>query len=490
MAKNNRYVEKHKANERTAAASKHINFGAIVFMILFIYIVITLISFAMKESVNYTIAETGMLSHSAQYKGFIIRDEQVFDAKATGHIKYFFPEGARVRSNNPVFGVVTDPSMMTLLDEQIFRANQNLSADDPVFNESYEFLKNRIKNYVINQHNAPFNYTYEAKKQIENDITEIRNTVIIQQSQQDSASSSHLQVLEEQYNDAIKLIRTDRSGLVSYKIDGLEAVNIDTFQFGDIELEPTVQDTSTKTMTENGQPVFKVVNNYLWYIAAEIDDECELIIQDKDYIGIHLMDQDLDLDVKKHTLIDVENKTYLILEIDRMVNQFLTERHVNFNITFDDYEGIKIPESSVTTKTYAVIPSEYMTIIDKHYVVTKKVLAEEALGQETIDPVSVKSFKKSADLAYVPISDQLVIGDTLSYTSPDTLVTTEFVVNETIDIEGVYVINKGFAVFKFVETKYKETDYRIVASNIPYGVRIYDRIASEAGTTEEYQIIN
>jgi len=490
MAKNNRYLEKHKANERTAAASKHINFGAVVFMIIFIYIVITLISFAMKESVNYTIAETGQLSHSVQYKGFVIRDEQVIEATASGHIKYFYPEGARVRNNNPVFGIVTDASMMTLLDEQIFRANQNLSADDPVFDESYEFLKNRIKNYVINQHNEPFVYTYEAKKQIMNDITEIRNTVIIQQSQQDSSSSSRLQVLEDQYNEAITLVRADRSGLVSYKIDGLEGINIDSFQFGDVDLEPSIQDTSTKTMTENHQPVFKVVNNYLWYIAAEIDDECELIIEDKNYIGIHLIDQDLTLDVRKHTLQDVGDKTYLILEIDRMVNQFLTERHVNFTITFEDYQGIKIPESSVTTKEYAVIPAEYLTYIDKQYVVTKKVVSEEALGQETIDPVGVKNFKKIDNLAYVPISDNLSIGDSLSYTNAETMVTTEFTINETIDLEGVYVINKGYAVFKFIETKYKETDYRIVASDVPYGVRIYDRIASEAGSTEEYQIIN
>lgn len=488
MAKNNRYVQQHKANERDAAATKHINFGAIVFMIIFIYIVITLISYAMKESVNYTIAETGNLSHSVQYDGMVIRDEVVINSTATGSIRYFYPEGARVRNNDAVFGVVNDPSMVTLLDEQIFKANQSLSADDPVFDESYDFLKNRLKNYVINQHNKDYAYTYEAKKQIENDIAEIRNTVIIQQSQEDN--SSHIDVLEEQYTDAIELIKASRSGLVSYKIDGLESVNIDTFQFGDIDRDPTIQDTSTKTMTENGQAVFKIVDNYLWYIAAEIDDECELKIQGKSYETIHLLEEDLYLDVRIHTLEDVGDKTYLILEVDRMVNRYLTDRHVSFTITFDDYEGIKIPESAVASKTYAIIPSEYMTIINKEYSVRKKVVSEEALGQETIDPTGVKSFKRDGDMVYVPISEQLQVGDTLSYTDEKTLVTTEFVVDATIELEGVYVINKGYAVFKFIETNYQDTDYRIVASNIPYGVRIYDRIASEADSTDEYQIIN
>lgn len=489
MAKNNRYLQRHKENEQSAAATKHINFGAVVFMIIFLYIVIMLISFAVKESVNYTIAETGILSHSAQYQGLVIRDEIVMTSNDSGHLKYFFPEGARVRNNNPVFGVVTDPSMMALLDEQIFKANQNLSAADPIFDESYEFLRNRIKNYVINQHNQAFGYTYEAKKQIENDITEIRNTVIIQQSKNEG-SDSHINLLENQYNEAVSLVKASRSGLISYKIDGLEHISIDTFKLGDIKLVPTVQDTTTKTMTEANQPVFKIVDNYLWYIAAEIDDECEKQIEGKNYIGVDFVDKDLQLDVKIYDVIDDNGKTYLILEIDRMVNQFLSDRNVNFRITYENYQGIKIPEAAVTSKTFAVIPIDYLIFVDKHYAVPKKTYSKDALGQETIAPIPVKIFKKQGDDAYVPIDDQLAVGDVLSATDNLTYETTEFIIEDTIDLEGVYVINKGFAVFKFIETNYKESDYRIVSSNIDYGVRIYDRIATEGELTKEYQIIN
>ncbi len=490
MAKSNRYLKKHKANEFNAAATKHINFGAVVFMIIFIYIVITLVTFAVKESVNYTIAETGILSHSAQYTGLVIKDETVIKANASGHIKYFFPEGARIRNNNPVFGIVTDASMMTLLDEQIFKANQNLSADDPIFDESYNFLKNRIKNYVINHHNKEFSYTYEAKKQIENDITEIRNTVIIQQAQSGENNGNNLTVLENQYNDAVSLVKATKSGLVSYKIDGLESIAIENFNYNDIELAPTVQDTSTKTMIEMDQPVFKVVDNYLWYVAAEIDDECEKQIEGQKYISVDFLDQGIQMDVRVYSLEDEGDKTFLILEIDRMVNRFLTSRHVDFRITYKDHQGIKLPETAITTKTFAVIPAQYLTVVDKHYAVRKKIYSKEALGHETLDPKTVSMFKKDGDFAYVPISDQLALGDVLSYTDPVSLKTTEFSLADTVDFEGVYVINKGFAVFKFIETKYREKEYRIVESNIDYGVRIYDRIASEGKLTDEYQIIN
>lgn len=486
-SKRNRYVQRHKHNERSAAATKHIGFGAIVFFIIFVYILITLISYALKENVNYTVAETGTLSYSDDYTGMVIKDETVITADTSGSLKYFFPEGARVRNNNPVFGIVTDQEMMKILDEEIFRASQALSADDSIFDESYDYLKGRIRNYVINQYSSDFSYTYDARQQIENDIAEIRNTVVIQQQ-----GSSQISVLENQYEDAVSLVRATKSGLISYKIDGLEDINIDTFQFGDLARKTTVQDTSAKTVTDEGQPVFKIIDNYLWYVVAEIDDACEkqLEIYGQSYKNIEFIDKDITIPLKIIDVVDEGEKTFLILESDRKISQFLSDRYVRFRINYETHEGIKIPETAVTTKTFAVIPSDFKTIINKQYAVLKKVYSEDAPGNETIDPSFIKSFKPMADMVCVPLSDELSVGDTLSYTDEDTRVTTEFIIDETIDLEGVYVINKGFAVFKFIDTMYKENDYRIVASDMDYGVRIYDRIVSEASETEEYQVIN
>ena len=482
---NNRYVQRHRDIDKSAAATRHINLGTVVFLMVFVYIVVVLVSFALRETVSYTIAETGILSNSAQYEGLVIRNEKVFTATGDGQIRYFFPEGARVRRNNPVFGIVNDPEMMDILDQEIFKANQSLSSDDPVFQESYDYLRKDIRNYVINHYNQDFDYTYMAKKQILNGIEEIRNTVILSES-----AGSNVRMLEEQYKGQIQTVPTDISGLVSYKIDGMEGVSIDTFELVQLTMTPQVQDTSDKTLTETGQPVFKVVDNYLWYMAAEIDDECEKQIEGKNYIGVHFPDKDIDMDVYVYDLYDYNGRTYLILRMDRMVNEFLTDRFVNFTITYENHEGIKVPESAVTDKSFAVIPNEYLAYINKRYVVLKKVYSEEALGHETIEPVPVKIFRREEDVAYVPVSDLLDIGDELSYTDGVTHATSYYTISETVDIDGVYVINKGYAMFKFIETLYKENDYRIVDGNMNYGIRVYDRIATDAETTEEYQIIN
>lgn len=483
----NRYVQKHKENDRSAAATRHINLGAVVFMIIFIYIVIVLVNFALRERVNYTIAETGVLSHSALYDGLVLRDETIYEATDSGHIKYFLPEGARVRNNNPVFGIISDPSMVAILDEDIFKATQSLSTDDPMFDESYDYLKSRVRNHVINHYHQPYSYTYVSKKQIENDIAEIRNTVILQS---DSSSEVHLSSLQNQYDDSITMVNSNSSGLVSYKIDGMENVGIDDFNLSDLNAEIEIQDTSTKTMTEKGQPVFKVVNNYLWYIVAEIDDECEKQIEGKSYISVNFVDKGIEHDVKVYDMYDKDDKTYLILEIDRMINEFLTDRHVDFRITYENYAGIKIPETAVTEKIFAVIPGAYLSYFNKRYVVLKKVYSEDAPGEETIQEVPVKIFKRVGDLAYVPIEEQIKEGDVLIHVEEGSSIETDYTIDKTEAVEGVYVINKGYALFKFIDTQYKEMGYRIVDGNSTYGVRVYDRIATEADTTSEYEIIN
>lgn len=488
MAKEkNRYIKQHKANERYAIATQHLNFGAVVFMVIFIYIVILLVNFAMKEQVNYTVAEAGMMSDSATYKGLVLRNETLVTAPEAGDIKYFFPEGARVRSGNPVFGIIKDPALLSILEKEIFKASQNLSADDPAFDESYNFLKNRMKNYVLNNHDKAYSYTYVARKQIDASITEIRNTLLIKES--GSRSTNKLNSLEAQYDDALTLVKAPHSGLVSYKIDGMETMNGDNFDISFLNVTPEMNDTTTKHRAQNGQPVFKVIDNYLWYIAAEIDDECEKQIEGKNYVGVDFIDKDIQIDVRAR-VFDEGQGTYLILEMDRMVSEFLTDRHVNFKITYENHRGIKIPETAITKKTFAKIPAQYLMYVKKEYAVRKKVASKDSPGGETLSPTSVPLHKRAGEWVFVPLGDELKEGDVLSYTDPTTYETIEFTIDETEEMEGVYVINKGYAVFKLIETQYREQGYRIVTSDLDYGLRIYDRIATEAASTKEYQIVH
>lgn len=486
----NRYKQLQKNNDTKMAATKHLNFGLAIFVMIFAYLVVVMIAFAMKDKVNYTIAETGVLTHSNIYSGLIIKNETVVEATDSGDIRYYFTEGARVRNDNTVATIIKDSNTAKLLDEEIFKLNQTLEADDPAFDESYDYLQGRIKNYVINQHNHKFGKTYSIKREIVNDIDNIRNTVITEQTSMGMLTSSNILVMEDSLKEQGISLKAPSSGLVSFNIDGMEDVQYEEFSTMSFRRQPIIDEGSTRLTAKTNEAMFKVIDNYLWYIAAEIDDECEKQIEDKTYINIEFLDKDISIDVKVDRIWDEGNKTYLMLEVDRMLGEFINNRYQDFRIVYAEHEGIKIPETAVVSKVFAKIPAIYLTTSNNDNRVYKKVISEEAPGGVSVDVVSLKEVKKEDDTFYIPLSDELKIGDTLSYTDGTTLRTSEYVLSDTIELEGVYVVNKGYAIFKFIETRYRDKDYRIVEPFISYGVRMYDRIATEGKLTEEFQIIN
>lgn len=487
----NRYKELENVNNIRSAATRHLNFGVAIFVMIFAYLIFVMITFAMKDKVNYTIAETGVLTHSNTFHGLIIKNEVVVKANNSGEVRFFFTEGARVRDGNAVATIMNDPEMAALLDAELFKVNQTLDADDPAFDESYEYLQGRIKNYVINQHNHSFESTYAIKNEITKDIENIRNTVILQQSSMGLMTSNNVLMLETALDEEVGQVNAPRSGLISFKMDGLEDITKDSFITSDLKREPMVAELSLMTEVKNEEPLFKVVDNYLWYVAAEIDDECEKEISEKRYIGVEFTDVDIAIDVRVEKVWDEGNSTYALLEFDRMLGEFLGERFVDFRIVYNEHEGVKIPETAVTTMEFAKIPEEYLSFINGQYRVHKEVYDEDAPGNVTLDGITVRIHKKleNGD-TYIPLSNDIQVGDVLSYTDAQTMITKKFVIDDTEFMEGVFVVNKGYAMFKFIETMYQEMEYRIVEAYIPYGVRMYDRIATEGELTEEYQIIH
>lgn len=483
--KTNRYRAIEKEGIRKRKATKHINLGVAIFAIILTYLIFVMITFFIREKVDYTTAEMGVLTHSNIYKGLVIRDETVISSEAKGAVRYMSTEGARTRSGITVAGVLKNPDMIERLDEEITKENRALPTDDSLFDESYEYLKNRIKNYVINKHLYNYEYTYSIKKQIMNDISDIRNTVIRESSLKGEIGAT-IALLEEQYKDYIDYYYAPISGLVSYNIDGFESITITNFSDSDLEREPKIQEISKKVDVEEGQALFKIVDNYLWYIVTEIDHECELKIKDKNYIGVEFTEKDIQLDVEVLEIQNVDEKVYLILKVDRLLNEFLSERFVQFKIVYDQYDGIKVPESAVLKKTYLEIPITYLY----GDMINKKILDEDEVGGFIGKAIYLDSMKTDDEFAYVPVSENLDIGDELLPPSKDSILTDTFIISNTKELEGVYIVNKGFAEFKLIETKYNHIDYRIVNVNTSYGIKVYDRIATEASTTREYQIIN
>ena len=64
-----------------------------------------------------------------------------------------------------------------------------------------------------------------------------------------------------------------------------------------------------------------------------------------------------------------------------------------------------------------------------------------------------------------------------------------FQIGANASLEGVYNINKGYAVFKQIEVLAENDEYYTIKKGMSYGLSVYDHIALDADTVEEGALI-
>ncbi|PKM95935.1 MAG: hypothetical protein CVU84_03795 [Firmicutes bacterium HGW-Firmicutes-1] len=490
----NRYIEKEKKaikeKKTMNKANKHINLGLIVYFLIFAYLVFCVLNFSFSEKTNYTMAEPGSIIESELFSGIIIKDETIVSSKTEGAANYFVPEGEKVKKGTLISCVDNNGEITAAINAKLQEA-KTLQLSDVNFSlNNYKYLQDKLKNYVLYKHSRPFEYTYSAKADIERAVLDASNTVLLQDDQILRKILSNSVAQDENIHYATK------SGVVSYQFDGFEGMKIESFTPESLDQaisskneDNTIVDALGALSITKDAPLFKIVSNYKWYLAAEINDICEKYLEDESHATIYINFNDMKMQGKIHEIINKDTKTYIVLEFDRYLNEYLDDRFLDFSIIYSNSEGIKIPSSAITNKDFLKIPLEALVNSNQRYEVKKKIVGDDIVGGESLEGVTIPIYKISERDAYIPKSDKLKVGDEIVYVLEDGK-NVEYKITEMLPIEGVYVINKGYAAFKFIEVISYTQDYKIVKDTTGFGVNQYDRIATDASILKENQIIN
>ena len=160
--------------------------------------------------------------------------------------------------------------------------------------------------------------------------------------------------------------------------------------------------------------------------------------------------------------------------------------------------GLKIPVSSIVEKEFYTVPLDFLTLGDNGD--TQGFLKEVRNGDSSsTEFVNVTIYKRidadgneitegtqdtSGGLCYVD-KDTLKEGDVL--VKPDSGET--FTVGNTDNLQGVYNINQGYAVFRQIEIMDQNEEYCIVEQGTSYGLRAFDYIVRDGSTVNEEEIV-
>ena len=326
---------------------------AIIFIICIIYNIIALF----LNPTDTFMIENGEISATEQATGYIIREEKLFQGENYKNgIYQIKTEGERVAKGDPIFRYYTNNEEELIkkisdLDLQIQDAleqNQNnLYSSDIVAIDSKieEHLKQVSKTNNIEK-------LSEYNKEISNLLTKKAKL-----TGELSPSGSYIKELiskrsefEKKLNSGSEHIKATVSGVVSYRVDGLEeTLNVDNVK----ELK---EETLNKLNLKIGQTVptsnesGKIVNNYYCYIATVVDSVEAKSAKNGDRIRILLPTGDEVRSEIYHISEQENGKILLVFKLEDCVEKLINYRKISFEIIWWKANGLKVPNSSIVEK--------------------------------------------------------------------------------------------------------------------------------------------
>ena len=266
-------------------------------IIIISYIIYAIYLLIVHSTDTYIITQ-GTISQEDDGVGYIIRDEQVkkIDDYKNG-IYTIASEGQRVAINEPIFRYYSDTEKQ--ITDQITEINYKiqdlLEKDKSVTSADIKAIENQIENKVedINTLNN-YQEISEYKKNIDTLISKKINFIgDVTENKEVKNLIKERKTLESKLKNGSEYQRAPKSGIVSYRVDGLEDVlKPDDFNSLDKNFLENLNLKTGQTVTSS-EDMGKIINNYQCYIIFNSDTDEAKSAQVGTIIKVRLQNSDI-----------------------------------------------------------------------------------------------------------------------------------------------------------------------------------------------------
>ncbi|MCR5403876.1 MAG: hypothetical protein K6E91_08695 [Butyrivibrio sp.] len=443
----------------------NINIGMVFFAVMALYIIISVITYLSRDHmVGYAVKE-GSLSTNNIYEAIAVREEKIINSDTAGYVNYFATEGGRVAVGNLVYTVDESGQLLDFLKSQ---GSEEVALSDADLSE----LRTQIVSFDSSFDVHDFYSVYDFKVSLDGTVQKLSNNSILANIQSLNANSSTLQAINYKY--------AADTGIVIYSIDGYEDLVLQ-------KMNSSVFDTSiyektqliNNTLVKSGDPVYKICTSEEWSVIIQEDDpEKVQQLTDLGYVKVRFIKNQDESWGKVSSFTNDEGECFVALTFTNSMITFCRDRYLSIELITEDEKGLKIPNSSIVTKTFFLVPKDYVIKNNDNSDGVLRVKYDEQ-GNETTEFVPVEVYSETETLFYLD-TDTLRSGDTLVLTDSNQRCT----VSRTDTLIGVYNINKGYADFRQISILYQNDEYSIVKSNTLYGLNVYDYIVLDAKTVD------
>lgn len=346
-------MSKRKTQKKKIKLNIKIVLAAIILLIFIICFAYSIISLFINPTDTFMI-DNGEISSYEEAVGYIIRDEKTFQGENYKNgISQIKTEGQRVAKGDPIFRYFTnnEESLNKKIADLDVQIQDAIAQNSSIYSSDIASIDKQIEENLrsISSVNKKTDIL-ELKKEINSALTKKAKL-----TGEQSPAGSYINELvterskyEEKLNSGSEYIKSTVSGVVSYKIDGLE----DKLTVNNIDklTEKYLTDLKLKTgeMIPSSNESGKIVNNYYCYIATILKSDEAKDAEVNDTVNIHLTTGD-EIKASIEYISEQESGNKLIvLKIKNCVEKLINYRKISFEIVWWSAKGLRVPNSSIT----------------------------------------------------------------------------------------------------------------------------------------------
>lgn len=354
--------------EKTAATKKKVKkskkSGTVFLIILLLLAVLVIGAFIISGNGRESVGTETVLSGTAEDKisteGYIIRGEYVMNSPADGIISFRADEGKRVSKGSTVAVVFTGEVSDDVKNElssihqrmneiEGSSAEKNLYAGDAVGGTS------QILNDIDAISEAAYRGTTSAVPNYKDNITRL-----IRKNNKEEANSQttyeQLSARKKELEGSISgnsvALYAPISGVLSSHTDGYEeylgisCLSAMTPQY--LEDVPEIKTEARDTVTKD-TPCLKLINNYEWFVAANVDEKWAEDLKVGQYVSIRFTDiSDEKMGGNIFSMSEpVDGKVAVVVRSSGLFNGMYTLRNAEVEIVRMTYKGFKVSKEAV-----------------------------------------------------------------------------------------------------------------------------------------------
>ena len=467
------------------------NIATLLFGALFIYMLITVLLYITSTHVTSYQVTAGPLSRNPVSTALAVRDEEIVTAESPGYVRYYAREGMKVRKNGNVYALSD---------------TKNVKADITLSKDQLEEVRAGIADFSNNFSGTDFYDTYSFKYEMQGLIFQqaLSSQKAPADAVEDDEEESGVTVIQGSKTFGNQVVHTaPNAGLVVYSTDGYEGKTVEDLTEEDFSQKAYEKnDLLTDEEIKAGDPVYKLIRDDNWTLMVPLSDKLAAKLADRSSIKVKFL-KDGETQTGQLSILNVGSQKVAKIALKNGMVRYAADRFLKIELVINTQSGLKIPMSSIVTKEFYMIPSSFLTKGGNED--SAGFLRETVTkgGEKTTEFESATIYKNTAEESQdtevsentddTGSKDGYCYVDKQTFKDGDVLRKPEteetFVVGEIDYLEGVYSMNKGYAVFRQIDIIDQNEEYCIVKTNTSYGLEAFDRIVEDGESVKEEDIL-